>query len=628
MRDILLIMLLLPLGGALVQAFLGNRLGRRGSGLLACLAVAGAFAMGVAAMSASGGQTFPIHLADWLGWERFQARASLLYDPLAALMTLSVTFVATLIHIYSMGYMREDDAFGRYFCYLNLFVFFMLVITLADDLFFLFVGWEGVGFCSYALIGFWHQKTVNVNAGNKAFILTRIGDLGFVAALAILLAATGQASVTSLAAGASSLAPGTATLLGLLFLLAAMGKSAQLPLTVWLPDAMAGPTPVSALIHAATMVTAGVYLLMRVFPLLALAPLALEAVALTGAVTALYGALAALGQRDIKRILAYSTVSQVGYMFLAVGCGDVTGSMFHLVAHAGFKALLFMCAGILIQAVHEEHDIFRMGARLKKELPGVFILFLAGSAALAALPLTSGFFSKGRILVDAFNHPGGVFAASAALGALGALVTALYVFRMVFVVFWNTPADPAPLHRDPAIPRMARPLWPLGVWALLLGFINLPPVIGHALGLGFPAVFDTLLAGVPGGLMPEHPSLSMELLVEGGDAAIALLGMWLAWQFYGPGRAVAANPGILADGFGLDRLYQGLVTAPYRCMAGILWRNVDDGLLDRGVFTGAGGVMALSNTLRRLSTGRISTALAMLLAAMAAALLYVAARLA
>ena len=407
-----------------------------------------------------------------------------------------------------------------------------------------------------------------------------------------------------------------------------MGKSAQLPLTVWLPDAMAGPTPVSALIHAATMVTAGVYLLMRVFPLLAVAPLVMEGVALAGAVTAFYGALSALGQRDIKRILAYSTVSQVGYMFLAVGCGDVTGSMFHLVAHAGFKALLFMGAGILIQAVSHEQDIFRMGSRLRRELPGVFILFLAGSAALAALPLTSGFFSKGRVLVDAFSHSGGVYAACATLGGAAAFLTALYVFRMVFVVFWDTPADPAPLHRDPALANMARPLWPLGAWALLLGFVNLPPFIGLHLGLGIPPLFDVLLAGVPGGVLPQEPSLAVELLVEGGDAVIALAGMWLAWQVYGPGRAVADNPGILTAGLGLDMLYQGVVAAPYRRLAGILWRNVDDGLLDQGVASGAGGLMAVSQNLRRLSTGRISATLAMLLAAMAVALVYVAARMA
>lgn len=627
MREILLAMLLLPLCGALVQAFFGLRLGRRASGGLACLTVAGAFVLAVAAMWALDGKTESVDLGTWFGWEGFQAKASLLYDPLAGLMALSVTFVAGLIHIYSTGFMREDQAFGRYFCYLNLFVFFMLVITLADDLVFLFVGWEGVGFCSYALIGFWHQKTVNVNAGNKAFILTRIGDLGLVAALAILIAMTGQASVSGVAALAPSLDVGMATLLGFLLLLAATGKSAQLPLTVWLPDAMAGPTPVSALIHAATMVTAGVYLLMRVFPLLEMAPLVLPAVALVGAVTALYGSLAALGQRDLKRILAYSTVSQVGYMFLGVGCGDVTGSMFHLVAHAGFKALLFMCAGILIQAVHEEHDIFRMGARLKKELPGVFFLFLAGSAALSALPLTSGFFTKGRVLVEAFSRPGPVFALAAVLGGLAAFVTALYVFRMVFVIFWNTPADPAPLHRDPAIARMARPLWPLGAWALFLGFLNLPPYMNF----GLPALFDTLLAGVPGGHVAAHStqaSLALELWVEGGDAVVALFGMWLAWQFFGPGRAVAVSPGILTAGFGLDALYLGLVAAPYRWLAGLLWRGVDDGLLDRGVASGAGGLMTLSLNLRRLSTGRISTTLAMLLAAMAFALVYVAAHLA
>ena len=619
MPAMLAAMLLAPALGALIQALVGRFLPRRLSGLLACLAIFCSLAMALAAVVSAHGQTWSVNLADWFSAGGFTARASLLYDPLAQVMALTVTFVASLIHIYSLTYMREDESYGRYFCYMNMFVFFMLVITLADDLVFLFLGWEGVGFCSYALIGFWNQEWANVNAGNKAFILTRIGDLGLVAALALLSLNMGQVSISQVIAQAPSFSLPLATLLGFLVLLGAVGKSGQLPLSVWLPDAMAGPTPVSALIHAATMVTAGVYLLMRLYPLLAQSPIVLAAVALVGGLTALYGALSALGQRDIKRILAYSTISQVGYMFLAVGCGDVTGGMFHLVSHAFFKSLLFMAAGCLIQALHEEHDIYRMGRRLRRELPGVFVLFLAGAVSLAAMPFTAGFFSKGRILADALSRPGWPYGLSAVMALAAALITAVYIFRLVFVAFWNDPADPVPRHADPAIARMTWPLWPLGLLALVAGGLDLPPFMG-----GVPWL-DHVLAHVPGGSTElEH---SLEIMVAGADVALALVGLCLAWIFYGPGKAqVGPKPGVLTAGLGLDNLYAKAVTGPYKIMSRVLWRGVDHQILDQGVTDAAGFFMMVSLGLKRLATGRISTSMAGILAAMAAALIYLAGR--
>ena len=334
--------------------------------------------------------------------------------------------------------MRDDADYVRYFCYLNLFVFAMLVITMADNLLFVYLGWEGVGFCSYALIGFWYRDEANANAGRKAFICTRIGDIAFGVALGLFFVYFGNFSITYINSHAAGLSPGLVTLLALLLLWAAVGKSAQLPLTVWLPDAMAGPTPVSALIHAATMVTAGTYLLMRLFPVVSLSPTAMLIIAGVGAVTALYASFAALAQWDIKKMLAYSTISQVGYMFLAVGAGDIVGGLFHLVSHAFFKALLFLAAGIVIQALAEEHNIFRMG-NLRRRLPAVYWLFLIGAVSLSAFPLLGGFFSKDRILLATFINPDNTYKIFWILGLVAAFLTPLYTFRVFFVAFPERP---------------------------------------------------------------------------------------------------------------------------------------------------------------------------------------------
>ncbi|EFL50125.1 proton-translocating NADH-quinone oxidoreductase, chain L [Solidesulfovibrio fructosivorans JJ]] len=602
MAELLALMLLFPLAGALFQAGWGAKCGRRASNVAAAVAIAGALAMAVVAIWGLGVAPHRIRYGSWFAFDGFSSDFSLLYDRVAGVMTVTVTFVALLIHLYSATYMREDKSFARYFCYLNLFVFFMLVIALADDLIFLFMGWEGVGFCSFALIGFWHEELPNVDAGRKAFIMTRIGDLGYVAALGIVIALFGHASLSDLAARAETLSPGMAEVIGFCFLFAALGKSAQLPLSAWLPDAMAGPTPVSALIHAATMVTAGVYLLMRLDPMLAFAPDVGAAAAFIGAATALYGAICALGQRDVKRILAYSTISQVGYMFLAAGCGDVTGALFHLQSHAFFKSLLFMCSGVMIQAFHEEHDIFRMGARLRKKMPGLFLLFTCGAAALAALPLTSGYFSKGRTLADALAHPNDIFLLSFVLGTVAALLTAIYVFRMYFVAFFADPADPAPMSDDPALFRMERPLWPLGVLALVYGFINLPEFF-H-----LKPLLDSYLAGT---VAPNPPEVeNAEVVVMILDAVIAIGGLLIAWAIYRPARRHKAAPdGRLTAGLGLDGFYRKWLAAPYARAAAFLWRGVDEDMLNGTVLAATSGISGLSDGIRRLGGGRIAVSL-------------------
>lgn len=617
MNAALALMLLFPLAGAIFQAVWGLPVGRRASAVTAAVAAAGAFVAACVAFAGCGVAATHVSFGTWFSFAGFSAHFTLLYDRIAAVMTLTVTFTALLIHLYSAGYMRKDKSFSRYFCYLNLFVFFMLVIALADDLVLLFLGWEGVGFCSFALIGFWHEDTKNVVAGCKAFITTRIGDLGYVAALGLTIAAFGEASLTGLAAGAETLSPGMAAVIGFCFLFAALGKSAQLPLSSWLPDAMAGPTPVSALIHAATMVTAGVYLLVRLDPLLTFAPSVGLAAALLGGATALYGSCCALGQRDVKRILAYSTISQVGYMFLAAGCGDVTGALFHLQTHAFFKSLLFMCAGIMIQACHEEHDIFRMGVRLRRRYPGLFVLFSCGAAALAGIPFTAGYFSKGRTLADTLTQPEPLFLLAFAMGTLAAFLTAIYVFRMYFVAFFANPADPAPLETEPALPRMEWPLWPLAVLAVLYGFVN-PPEFLH-----IKAWLDHYLLGSAMPLPPE--SAQAELFVETLDALLAVTGLTIGWLLYRPSRhPVPSQAGFLTAGMGLDALYLKRLVAPYCRLATFAWHSLDEDVLDGAALAVASGVSGLSGAVARLGAGRIAVSLVTLFAAAAAILAWVA----
>ena len=615
-------LLLFPLAGAVSMICClpmgGRPLPRRVGETIACGASAGAFVMAGLAMWTMGDEPFRKVFWQWMAGPEFSSEIAILYDPLAAVMALMVTFVAALIHIYSVPFMRQESDYLRYFFLLNLFVFCMLTIVLADDLLFLFLGWEGVGLCSYGLIGYWYRDPANCLAGRKAFLLTRIGDAALLIAIAIFFSHLGTLSLTAINQQAVDLAPGLITLAGLLLLFAAMAKSAQMPLQVWLPDAMAGPTPVSALIHAATMVTAGVYLLMRFLPLLSLSPGVMLAAALVGAVTALLGAAAALTQRDIKRLLAWSTISQVGFMFLGLGAGSLAGSMFHLLVHGFCKSLLFLGAGCIIRLLRDEHDIFRMGRSLRLRHPPLFAAFAIGVVALAGLPPGAGFFSKGEILAAVFYHPGPGYRLLWFMALLAALLTAFYAFRLLLLVFFGAPPPDADEKRDPVfepLPAlMPALLWPLALLALAGGLLNCPLAMpgGHWLS----GYLGTAPAP-PGG---EGSISDWGLL--GLDGLIALVGLGLAWFCHGPadrlGWRLAAAPestahAVLRNGYGLDSFYRLLVARPYQAMAGFLWKRVDEKLVDDSL-TGAGRSLLTTGRLLGLwTTGRLTTALQSLL---------------
>jgi NADH-quinone oxidoreductase subunit L len=572
--------------------------------------------MAAAAFIASGGGTHDVTLFHWFGAGNFLASVDVHYDTLSAIMTLMVTFVSSIIHLYSVSFMREDTDYVRYFCYLNLFVFAMLVITLANNLIFVYLGWEGVGFCSYALIGFWYTDKEKATAGKKAFVMTRAGDIAFGIALAFVFVAFGTFTITEINPQASSLSTGMATFLSLLFLWAAIGKSAQLPLTTWLPDAMAGPTPVSALIHAATMVTAGVYLLMRLFPLVQQSPTAMMTIAGVGAVTAFYSSLCALAQRDIKRVLAYSTISQVGYMVLGVGAGDIVGGMFHLLSHAFFKALLFLAAGCVIQALEEEHDIFKMG-NLRRHMPGVFLLMLAGALCLAAFPGLGGYFSKGRVLVSTFIHPSWIYKLFWALGAAGAFLTAVYTFRMFFIAF-NVRPDGRKASEVHPIPNfMSFISIPLALFGVFVGLLNLPFGF-HTRWLGH------FLSSVPGAIANMNAPLSVFLELSILDALLSLFGIGLAYVLYREPKEEKLEGwnALLFYAFYLDEAYRVILVSPYRWAAGLLWRQVDTKVVDKNLEDFGTSFDASSTVLRLWTTGRLSTYLTAFVAGLLGLLAY------
>ncbi len=438
----------LPLAGALINLFVGRRLAKVAGWLATALVIA---SFGVAALAVQSLLAHPAeerlfvqHLFTWVDSGSFTVGADLRLDALSAVMILVVTGIGGLIHLYSIGYMADDPRFGRFFAYLNLFVFFMLMLVLGANYLVLYLGWEGVGLCSYLLIGFWSDKVENANAAKKAFVTTRIGDTAMLIGLAFIVWRFGTLDFEPVfGAAADTLTEGAATAIALLLLGGAIGKSAQIPLQVWLPDAMAGPTPVSALIHAATMVTAGVYLVARSAPIFELSDVALPVALVIGLVTMLVAGTAALGQTDIKRVLAYSTMSQLGYMFMAVGMRAYAAAMFMLVAHAFYKALMFLGSGSVIHGMHEEQDMRRMGGLLPK-MPVTGVTFIVGAVALAGVPPLAGFFAKDQILEIA-NHTGRE--AVWILGTLGALLSALYIGRLVFLTFFGRPRSDAAEQR-------------------------------------------------------------------------------------------------------------------------------------------------------------------------------------
>ena len=597
MREFLPLVIALPLLGSLGLMLGAGRLSTRVEAVIGALPVglAAILAFSIAAgflADPPAGAVFQQTLWHWFDAGGFSAAIGLRLDPLSLVMMLVITGVGFFIILFSTEFMEGEDGFGRFFAHLNLFVAAMLLLVLADDFLALYIGWEGVGLCSYLLIGFWWRDPANGLAARKAFIVTRIGDTALLLGLLLIATQLGTLDIAGAMSRAAQHWPKNSpvpTLAAFLLLGGAVGKSAQLPLQTWLPDAMAGPTPVSALIHAATMVTAGVYLIARSHALFLLAPTALFTVGLVGAATLLLAGFSALAQNDIKRILAYSTMSQIGYMFLALGVGAWSAALFHLMCHAFFKALLFLSAGAVTMRLHHEQDIFKMGG-LARRLPAAFWSFLIGSAALAALPLvTAGFYSKEAILSGAWadGTSGRVLWAA---GVIGAFTTGLYIFRCVFIAFFGEEHTHVTGRYGW---RVLLPLTVLSVLSVLGGLIELPPAFGHV----------TLLSNLLAPVLPataEVKSVSPLLLAS----LISLAGIGLAALLYWrPTKKPAKTPlwrfWHAAGGF--DWLYDRLLVRPVQWAARVNSEDAIDSVFD--------GVALLTRLLhdqiRRTQTGRV-----------------------
>ena len=557
MADLLFLIPLSPLVGFLILFCTLGNLPRKAVAVVGIGSIAISALITVFVGKSLLGNNIPLsaEIYTWINVGGFAPAVSFYVDGLTLTMMSVITGVGLLIHIYSSEFMWDDKDYSRFFSYMNLFVSAMLVLVLADNLLLLFVGWEGVGLCSYLLVGFWHEDPANGAAARKAFIVTRIGDAAMAIGLFILFHQLGTLDFIPLAIAAQEVWPNGSTMLTiacLLLLGGAVGKSAQLPLQTWLPDAMAGPTPVSALIHAATMVTAGVYLIARTHDLFLLSPTALHTVAVVGGMTLIVAAFTAMTQNDIKRILAYSTISQIGYMFLALGVGAWASSVFHLMTHAFFKALLFLGAGAVIFSLHHEHNILKMGG-LRTRLPVAFWSFMIGSAALAALPLTSGFYSKDAILLSAY-HSSWNGPLLWGVGLLGALLTSIYSFRLVFLVFFGE------VKTEPEAPAnwgMAGPLVILCVLALAGGLVSIP----------VEAVF------------PAASTLDHTGLIPIVTAAIPALGVFIAYLLFlrrsvdisamtqsSPGKSLIR---FFHSHWAMDWLYEKIFVIPYIWLAKI-----------------------------------------------------------
>ena len=590
MSDLLWLIPALPLTGALILILTKGNLPRSIAGIIGSGSVGLAAIVSIAiAIDFMSGNREPVHqeLWTWMSVGGFSPGFAFYLDSLSVVFIFVITFVGFLIHVYSMGYMADDEGFARFFAYLNLFVCSMLILVLADNLVLLYLGWEGVGLCSYLLIGFWYLEESNGYAARKAFIITRVGDTAMAIGLFMLFNNLGTLNIQAILSGAPELwTTGSFTVVAIAFLLlgGAAGKSAQLPLQTWLPDAMAGPSPVSALIHAATMVTAGVYLIARMHVIYELAPTAQLWVGIIGAVTLLIAGFSALTQNDLKRVLAYSTISQIGYMFLALGIGAWSSAIFHFMIHAFFKALLFLAAGAVIYVLHHEQDMFKMGG-LRKRIPVVYWTFLIGSASLAALPfITAGFYSKDQILWLAWaGEKGNMWFYLAAL--IGALVTAIYTFRMVFLTFFGE--EKTHIHHH-AGKLMTIPLIILAVLSLVGGFIELPHNLGHV----------TLLSDF---LAPSLPAVTVrpdaeayEWLMQGIAAVLCLLGIYVAYFFYmkRPDLRAEIKGGTYElnrfwySGWGFDALYDAIVVKPYVYLSRINKKDITDRTYD-GIVNGA-----------------------------------------
>jgi NADH-quinone oxidoreductase subunit L len=568
----------------------------------------------------SSGRTAIVRLFDWISVGRFVAPMELRADPLSMVMVLTVTGVSFLIHVYSIGYMREDPRYSRYFAYLNLFVFSMLTLVLANNFVVLYLGWELVGLCSYLLIAFWFERKAAADGGKKAFIVNRIGDFGFALGIFLIFAHFGSVEfsrvldpfVQELGIPSTTVPEGTATAIALLLFAGAIGKSAQVPLHVWLPDAMEGPTPVSALIHAATMVTAGVYMVVRTHVLFEASEIALPVVAIVGVVTAIYAATSALGQDDLKRVLAYSTISQLGFMFLAAGVGAYAVAIFHLVTHAFFKAAMFLSAGSVMHATHGEINMLRLGG-LARRMRVTAAVFLGGGLALAGVPLFAGFFSKDQILTAAYEAGRtGLWV----VALVASLFTALYVTRAALLTFFGASRYEGQPHESP--PVMTVPMVLLAVGAVAGGLLGLSATTGILPGFLGPVVGEGRHEPVAAGL----PEFALVLIAT----TVALAGIALGWLVYGSGlidwAAVRVRLGTLqralARGWYVDDVYGSVVVLPGKVTSAFLAYVFDQRVID-GAVNGLGAAFGrLAGTGRRVQTGLVrSYALVFLLGAVA-----------
>ena len=657
---------LFPLLGFVINASLGRRLPKAVSGGLASLAMLAAFAVSVLivwqlANLAPSERVMEQTLYTWIASGDFVLDLTFRVDPLASVMILVITGIGSLIHIYSTAYMHEesDSEYARYFSYLNLFAAFMLVLVLGGNFLVLFIGWEGVGLCSYLLIGFWYEKKSAADAGKKAFVVNRIGDYAFILGTLLIFLRFGTLDFQRIASAVAPLAPesmfGMLSLATLLLFIGATGKSAQIPLYVWLPDAMEGPTPVSALIHAATMVTAGVYMIGRNAVLFSHAPETMGVVAVIGAATALMAGTIGLVQNDIKRVLAYSTVSQLGYMFLAMGVGAFGAGIFHLYTHAFFKACLFLGSGAVIHALHGEQDIRNMGG-LKAALPITYWTFLIGSLAIAGVPGLAGFFSKDEILFETFAHGHTILWI---IGVLTSLLTATYMFRLVFLTFHgerrqgavasevgaighdagaishdpsaisHQPGAASHLHDAPA--AMALALIVLALGSVLAGYVGVPHALGGTNALAawlepsFEARSVTTLAGeqvaapgepeaTPAGEAGAEGNQSLELTLMVVSSLVALLGIGLAAFIWLKRREIADNAArtfhgvytLLLNKYYVDEIYDAAIVQPIRIVSQEgLWRGVDVHVIDGAVNGTASIVQGGSSLMRRLQTGSV-----------------------
>ncbi|MBL7920737.1 MAG: NADH-quinone oxidoreductase subunit L [Bacteroidia bacterium] len=598
---------LFPLIGFLINGFFGKKMSKGLSGIIASVSILASFVLSVlifVELNGSENKSHIVNLFSWINSGSLIIPFELLVDPLSSLFLLIITGIGFLIHVYSTGYMHDDEGFSRFFTYLNLFIFFMLLLVLGNNYLIMFVGWEGVGLCSYLLIGFWFKNTAYNNAARKAFVMNRIGDLGFLLGIILVFVTFGSISYNEIFAKAGTVSTSTITCIALLLFVGAMGKSAQIPLYTWLPDAMAGPTPVSALIHAATMVTAGIYMIVRSNIFYSISEVAADTVAIVGVITALFAATIGLFQNDIKKILAYSTVSQLGLMFLGLGVGAYSSSVFHVTTHAFFKALLFLGAGSVIHAMGGEQDIRKMGG-LSGKIKITFITMMLGTIAISGLPPFSGFFSKDEILAHTYEHNKVLWI----LGMITSMLTAFYVFRLIFLTFFGkfrgTHEQEHHLHESP--PSMTFPLIVLAILSVVGGALGLPE-FWHMPNWMANNLETVIIRKNPSTLSHDTEWSLMIIAVLGAAATI-----YAAYAIYRQRHIIPLNEGdkmpalqkTIYNKYYVDEIYDAVIRKPLDILSEAFHKFFDIQIID-GLVNGVGAaVKGLGSGIRLIQTGNI-----------------------